>query len=187
MTRFPRYSLAAVLVSSLLLAAGGAAAATRANAEPPFTAIVAASPTATAAVLPDGTWRVEIPSLYPGDTDPAVSPDGHRIAFVSARDGNHEIYVVDTRTGEVRRLTHNLRAADRRPAWSPNGRSIAWQSGRPEAADLFVMGADGKRETARPRGWGRRRSGVVARRDTDRLHLEPLGQASALGRRCRRR
>lgn len=111
----------------------------------PFAAIVAAGPRATAAVVPDGTWRVELAPLRPGDTDPAVSPDGHRIAFVSTRDGNEEIYIANSRTGTVRRLTRDRRP-DRRPAWAPHGRSIAWQSGPPDAADLYVMRADGERK-----------------------------------------
>ncbi len=145
MTRSRRHSLAVVVLALLPPVAGGAALAAfeQDAVDGPFPAIVAAGPTATAAVLPAGTWRVELAPLQAGDTDPAVSPDGRRIAFVSERDGNEEIYVADARTGETRRLTHNLRAADRRPAWSPNGRSIAWQSGPPGAADLFVMRADG--------------------------------------------
>jgi WD40-like Beta Propeller Repeat/Lysyl oxidase len=144
MTQCPRTSIAAVFVALLLPAAGGAAPTLRGAPEPPFAAIVAVGGTATAAVLPDGTWRVELASLFPGDFDPAVSPDGRRIAFVSARDGNQEVYVADTRTNDVRRLTRNLRKADLRPGWSPDGRSIAWQSGPPgAAADLYVMRADG--------------------------------------------
>jgi hypothetical protein len=109
--------------------------------------VVASGVAATAAVLPEGTWRVELPWLYPGDTEPAVAPDGDRVAFVSAREGNPEVYVADSRTGEVRRLTRNLAAADRAPAWSPDGRRIAWRSGPLGASDLFVMRAngDGKR------------------------------------------
>ena len=114
--------------------------------EAPLPVIVATGAGATTALLPDTDWNVELPALLAGDTDPAVSPDGHRLAFVSTRDGNPEIYVADARTGEVRRLTRNLRRADRRPAWAPGGRSIAWQSGRPGAAELYVMRADGTRK-----------------------------------------
>jgi dipeptidyl aminopeptidase/acylaminoacyl peptidase len=137
--------MTAVLAVLLLPAAPGATAGMRDAAKRPLAAIVAAGPTATAAVLPDGAWHVELPWLYPEDSDPAVSPDGRRIAFVSARDGNDEIYVADAQTGLVRRLTRNERAADRRPAWSPDGRNIVWQSGLPGTADLFVMHADGAR------------------------------------------
>jgi dipeptidyl aminopeptidase/acylaminoacyl peptidase len=145
MTRYSGHSVAAVVVAFLLLPAAGGAAAKGSAAEPPLAVIVAAGSSATTAVLPDGSWHVELAPLYPGDTDPAVSPDGGRVAFVSARDGNEEVYVADARTGEVLRLTRNLRVDDRRPAWSPDGRSIVWQSGRPDAADLFVMGANGSR------------------------------------------
>ena len=145
MTRCPGYSIAAVFAASLLLAVGVAAAA-RDVSEPPLVTIVASSAAATTAVLPDGTWRVELAPLYPGDIDHAVSPDGRRVAFVSARDGNEELYVADMRAGEVRRLTHSKQAADRRPTWSPNGQSLAWQSGPPGATDLFLMRADGSRK-----------------------------------------
>lgn len=144
MTRFPRHSIAVLLLALIPPVAGGVAfgALEQSAAEPPFAAIVAAGTTATAAVLPDGTWQVELAPLYPGDTDPAVSPDGRRVAFVSERNGDPEIYVADAGTGDVRQLTRNERA-DGRPAWSPSGRAIAWQGGPRDAADLFVMRASG--------------------------------------------
>ena len=146
MTRIPRYSTAALLAASFLAAPAGAGPGATSAPEPPLAVIVAAGAEATHAVLADGKWDVELPWLLPGDADPAVAPDGRRIAFVSARDGNEEIYVADTRTGEVRRLTHTAGAADRRPAWSPGGRRIVWESGQPGAADLHVMRADGTRK-----------------------------------------
>jgi TolB protein len=51
---------------------------------------------------------------------PAWAPDGHRIAFVSNREGNTEIYVL-TVDGPIRppaRLTNNV-ADDTNPFWSP--------------------------------------------------------------------
>lgn len=101
---------------------------------------------AATATVADGSSRTELPWLLPGDTDPAVAPDGRRLAFSSERDGNPELYVADAATGSVRRLTWNLKAADRRPAWSPDGRRLVWQSGRPGTLDLFVMDADGGRK-----------------------------------------
>jgi hypothetical protein len=153
MTRRSGYLLIVVLATSLLPGGGVAAAAARERAEPPLASIVATSRTATSAVLVDGSWRVEIPFLQPGDTDPAVSPDGSRIAFVSERDGNEEVYVADARSGEVRRLTRN-RLPDRRPAWAPAGRRIAWQSGPPGEADVLVARADGRGRRPLVRGRG---------------------------------
>ena len=85
-----------------------------------------------------------MPWLAPGDTGATVSPDGHRVAFSSARDGSAEIYVVETRSGIVSRLTDNPGSDDIDPAWSPDGRRLVWASGKPTAHDLFGMEADGR-------------------------------------------
>ncbi len=68
------------------------------------------------------------------DSQPACSPNGKRIAFVSNRteepDSNYntDIWVVDSENldqqQELLRITTNL-GPDRSPAWSPDGQSIA--------------------------------------------------------------
>jgi TolB protein len=52
------------------------------------------------------------------DFDPAWSPDGTQIAFVSDRDGNQEIYVVNIDGTNLQRLTWS-EGSDRSPAWQP--------------------------------------------------------------------
>lgn len=62
-------------------------------------------------------------------TDPAFSPDGSRIAFVSLRDGNAEIYVMNADgTGSARLTTDPL--TDGRPAFTPDGQTIVFHSSR---------------------------------------------------------
>jgi len=61
------------------------------------------------------------------DSYPRWSPDGRRIAFVSERDGDEEIYIMDIKTRKVERLTHHP-GGDRYPTWSPDGRKIAFLS-----------------------------------------------------------
>ena len=63
------------------------------------------------------------------DVDPAVSPDGKRIAFVSNTDGNPEIYVMNTDGTGVWRMTRDL-GNDLFPHWSPDGKKIIFTSNR---------------------------------------------------------
>jgi TolB protein len=135
---------AAVAVSSLVVGfviAAPAGAEANAGSE----AIVATGPRAATATALDGSLRVELPWLLPGDTGAAVSPDGRRVAFSSSRGGSSEIYVADARTGGALRLTGNASSDDVEPAWSPDGRRLAWSSGPPGARDIFAMdAADGR-------------------------------------------
>ncbi len=63
------------------------------------------------------------------DYAPEWSPDGNRIAFVSVRDGNPEIYVMNGDGTNPFRLTFD-EAIDTNPTWSPDGTRLAFQSDR---------------------------------------------------------
>ena len=58
-------------------------------------------------------WREPIPL-------PMWSPDGTRIAFVSDRDGDYEVFVVNADGTNLLQLTNN-HYNNRNPAWSPTG------------------------------------------------------------------
>lgn len=80
---------------------------------------------------------------------PRFSPDGRKIAFVTNRDGNWEIYVMDVEGGNPTRLTTNV-YDDAFPSWSPDGSQIAYASkatgfgyALPSMSAIFVMNADG--------------------------------------------
>ena len=72
------------------------------------------------------------------DTAPVPSPDGRKIAFMSRRAGNWEIYVMDSDGSRLQRLTDNP-ADDGLPAWSPDGRVIAFVSNRGGPWAVWVM------------------------------------------------
>lgn len=62
-----------------------------------------------------------------GDTSPAISPDGTRVAFVSKRDGDKEaqLYLIRLDGGEAERLTE-MPTAVRSPKWSFDGKRIVF-------------------------------------------------------------
>ena len=73
---------------------------------------------------------------------PVWSPDGHRIAFRSDRDGNGEVYVVNADGSGLHRVTKNSRS-DGRPVWSPDGTKLLFTRFGGGAADIYVVHADG--------------------------------------------
>jgi Tol biopolymer transport system component len=96
--------------------------------------------------LVDVRWDDIVPSyvsLYWQTVKEAQYAALSRIAFVSDRDGNSEIYVMNADGSEVLRLT-DKRGQDGWPVWSPDGQRIAFISGGyDEDRDLYVVNADG--------------------------------------------
>jgi Tol biopolymer transport system component len=76
--------------------------------------------------------------------DPALSPDGRRVAFRSRIGGeDYEVRVVNVDGSGLRNLTRNA-AMDYAPAWSPDGKRIAFASERGfRLPHVWVMNADG--------------------------------------------
>lgn len=68
--------------------------------------------------------------------------ENSRIMFSSDRDGNYEIYVMDSDGSNVVRLT-NHPADDFGHGWSPDGRQIIFTSRRDGNEEIYVMDADG--------------------------------------------
>ncbi len=82
-------------------------------------------------------WKFALPAAQPSmhfsavtnfagvQAQPALSPDGRSVAFVSNRDGPYEIYVGLISGGNLVKLTDdaNFKA---RPCWSPDGTEIAY-------------------------------------------------------------
>ena len=63
-----------------------------------------------------------------------------QIAFVSERDGNYEIYVMEADGKNQRKLTINI-GIDWFPSWSPDGERIVFSSGRAgRKYDIYVRG-----------------------------------------------
>ncbi|MCX7977373.1 MAG: translocation protein TolB [Bdellovibrionaceae bacterium] len=76
------------------------------------------------------------------NVEPAVSPDGKKIAFSSTRSGNPHIFVLDLSTGKIQRITFAGKY-NSSPAWSPDGKKIAFAGQDKSNYDIFVVDADG--------------------------------------------
>jgi hypothetical protein len=74
--------------------------------------------------------------------DPTVSPDGKRIAFVSSRDGEYDLYVMTVDGNDVKRILKSP-GLEARPSWSPDGKRLAFTSNRDGKYEIDVCNEDG--------------------------------------------
>ncbi len=81
------------------------------------------------------------------ESEPALSPDGKRIAFAAVDAGVTDLYVLDVQTNAVVRLTQDP-AVESSPAWSPKGDSIAFVSDRVDGGPLWSVPAAGGEATS---------------------------------------
>jgi Tol biopolymer transport system component len=120
----------------------------------------------------DGTERVNLTNREAKDMDPAWSPDGEWIAFLSRSQGTTDIHHVRPDGSGLSSLTAFPAQLYSRPIWSPDGTKIAFTSNReaerppqleptpepffddapefPGSAprpELYVMNADGNGQT----------------------------------------
>ena len=92
----------------------------------------------------DGSNQKNLTADSPQADGAAVwSPDGSNIAFVSRRDGNGEIYVMDADGANIMRVTNNS-SDDSRPSWSPDGSKFVFQTDRDGNWEIYVMSVDGE-------------------------------------------
>ena len=94
----------------------------------------------------DGTGQTRLTNNIADDVSPSWSPDGTRIAFVSSRDGNYEIYIMNPGGIGQTRLTNNI-FSDVNPSWSPDGTRIAFVSNIDGNDEIYSMNPGGIGQT----------------------------------------
>lgn len=81
-------------------------------------------------------------------SDPQLSPDGKRIAFVITEmdkpnnKSSSDIWLIPSTGGDPVRLT-NAHKHDRHPRWSPDGKWIAFESNRGSSYQIYLTSSDG--------------------------------------------
>lgn len=97
----------------------------------------------------DGSNVRRLTHTETGDLEPSLSPDGKKIAFVTAPSGGiGQISVMNADgTGRVQ-LTPSEFFNNAKPSWSPDGSRIAWMGSSPNDGtyggnNIFTMNADG--------------------------------------------
>jgi dipeptidyl aminopeptidase/acylaminoacyl peptidase len=147
----------------------------------------------------DGGAPVALTSRYGPDNSPAVSPDGHRIAYVGFDDQKRSyedtrLYVMNLDGSGSRVLTSGLDRSVANPAWSPDGRAIYVQVESNGTNKVERVGLDGSTheiatgltgsQLDRPYAGGEfsvARNGAVAVTVGDQLHPSDIGVASSGG------
>jgi len=113
------------------------------TATPTSTATSVATPASTSTrVAPPTPSPINSPSPSASAASPRTpSPSAERVAFVSERDGNPEIYIMNMDGSGARRLTNNP-ATDNYPSLSPNGSAVGFIRDN----QIYVISPDGSSE-----------------------------------------
>ena len=93
-----------------------------------------------------GGTAVRLSSPPGEETFPRFSPDGKKIAYSAAYDGNTDVYVAPVTGGEPVRLTHHP-MSDRVVGWTPDGARVLFassrESGRQRYSQFYTAGLQG--------------------------------------------
>jgi|GEM_PF-5160845 len=78
--------------------------------------------------------------LGASNMEPAFSPDGSKLLFVSNRAGSQDIYLANLKTREIEQITSDT--SDKfNPAWCPDGNKIAFSSKEKDLfnSDIYIL------------------------------------------------
>jgi Tol biopolymer transport system component len=94
-----------------------------------------------AIVIRDGDGSGDRRVVASDATDPALSPDGARLAYVDR--SNNAIWTVAVDGSDRRQLTDARQVEDRFPTWSPDGSRLAFVHGSSGSRGVWIVDVDG--------------------------------------------
>jgi dipeptidyl aminopeptidase/acylaminoacyl peptidase len=170
-------ALAALTIASTLLALAARSRAGEAAARAPVPwATLAVSRSAVVGggiyVIGDGRTRL----IAPGAVEASWSPDGRRLAYVSAGAGDAaDVFVSDADGTHAGRITRTSGVDEASPRWSPDGMRLVFE----RAGRIVVAKADGSRERVLAVGllpaWSPRGQRMAFERDGDLFLVRSSG------------
>lgn len=88
----------------------------------------------------EGGWPTQLTVGQQRQNSPVWSPDGKWIAYLSDTDGDElwDIFLANTKTGEVTNATMSPRTEESTPSWSPDSKRIAY-SVRPKEKPAYEI------------------------------------------------
>jgi eukaryotic-like serine/threonine-protein kinase len=108
------------------------------------------------ATINSGIWRYDVPKPGTPSKPPQrliastryertlqIAPDGKRIAFVSSRSGNGEVWIAQSDGSNPMQLTSSQNSFAGSPSWSPDGRTIAFDSLRDGSWNIYTVSSQG--------------------------------------------
>lgn len=103
-------------------------------------------------LIPSGggtPWRL---TSTGGDRNPSFSPGQNRLAYMSVRNGNWDIWTISVAGGEAKTIAPSPNN-DGHPVWSPDGSQIAFVSDRDGTWGIYVVDSSGG-EARKLTTWG---------------------------------
>jgi TolB protein len=92
----------------------------------------------------DGTDQKPVTRLRALTIQPAVSPDGERLAFTTYAGGRPRIQMVSTETGRAMPFINQDASMNANPAWTPDSARIFYSSSASGTSQIYTAGPDGR-------------------------------------------
>jgi len=92
---------------------------------------------------PDGSNQRQISHFNSLSIEPAVSPDGTKIAFTSFVRGNPAIFILSTDTGRKLPFYNQVASMNATPEFTPDGKQLLYSSTASGWAQIYIANIDG--------------------------------------------